>query len=106
MQKTAIAQFEFHYREDSGCVNMLTFFSFLFVAVEGFVVTTKCGKLRSSVPISAYVYLVILYFFVSVINNLALSYKVSMPLHMIFKGVSYTKNVMCVGHIETLLESY
>ena len=81
---------------------MLTFFSFLFVAIEGFVVTTKCGKLRSSVPISAYVYLVILYFIVSVINNLALSYKVSMPLHMIFKGVSYPTTYfveMCVCHI-------
>jgi hypothetical protein len=37
---------------------MLTFFSFLFVSVEGFAITTKFGKLRSSVPLSAYVYLV------------------------------------------------
>jgi UDP-xylose/UDP-N-acetylglucosamine transporter B4 len=66
---------------------MLTFFSFLFVALEGFVVTTKFGKLRSSVPLTAYITLVFLYFVVSVINNLALSYNISMPLHMIFKGV-------------------
>jgi UDP-xylose/UDP-N-acetylglucosamine transporter B4 len=40
------------------------------------------------VPLTAYVYLVILYFIVSVVNNMALSYNISMPLHMIFKGVS------------------
>ena len=78
----------FCYRQDPGCVNMLTCFSFLFVAAEGFAFTTKFGKLRSSVPLSAYAYLVILYFIVSVINNLALSFNISMPLHMIFKGVS------------------
>ena len=67
---------------------MLTLFSFLFVAAEGFAVTTKFAKLRSSIPLTAYIYLVILYFLVSVINNLALSYNISLPLHMIFKGVS------------------
>jgi UDP-xylose/UDP-N-acetylglucosamine transporter B4 len=70
------------FRIDSGSVNMVTFSSFLFIAVEGFAVTTRFGKLRSSVP------LVVLYFVVSVLNNLALSYNISMPLHMIFKGVS------------------
>jgi UDP-xylose/UDP-N-acetylglucosamine transporter B4 len=76
------------FRIDSGSVNMVTFSSFLFIAVEGFAVTTRFGKLRSSVPLTAYITLVVLYFVVSVLNNLALSYNISMPLHMIFKGVS------------------
>ncbi len=76
-----------NFREDPGCVNLLTFSSFLFVTFEGFVFTTRFGSVGSRVPLSAYAYLVILYFIVSVINNMALNFYVSMPLHMIFKGV-------------------
>lgn len=81
-------------KEDPGCVNLMTFCSFLFVALEGFIVTTKCGKLRSHVPLSAYAYLVILYFIVSVINNMALNFNISMPLHMIFKGGALISNLL------------
>ena len=36
---------------------------------------------------SAWTTLVVLYFLVSVVNNYALNFNISMPLHMIFRAV-------------------
>jgi len=37
-------------REDPGCGNLVTFASFLFISLEGFLVTTKCGTVSPIVP--------------------------------------------------------
>ena len=45
------------------------------------------------VPFSAWTTLVVMYFVVSVSNNYALNFNISMPLHMIFRAVSIINNV-------------
>ena len=68
--------------------NLVTFSSFLFITLEGFVFTTKCGTVSPVVPFTSWTALVIMYFLVSVTNNYALNFNISMPLHMIFRAVS------------------
>ncbi|EEC01837.1 UDP-galactose transporter, putative, partial [Ixodes scapularis] len=72
--------------EHPGCSNLITFSHFLFISVEGFIFSTNFGKRRPVVPLKHYVMLVVMFFLVSIANNNALSYDISMPLHMIFKS--------------------
>ena len=46
------------------------------------------GRKKSSIPLSQYFYSVVLFFLVNVLNNYALNFNISMPLHMIFRSVS------------------
>uniref|UniRef100_L7M6B5 Putative solute carrier family 35 member b4 n=1 Tax=Rhipicephalus pulchellus TaxID=72859 RepID=L7M6B5_RHIPC len=81
-------------KEHPGCTNLITFSQFLFIAIEGFIFTTKFGKRRPVIPLKHYVTLVVMCFLVSVSNNHALSYDISMPLHMIFKSGSLIANMV------------
>ena len=45
--------------------------------------------------LSAWTTMVIMYFIVSVVNNAALGFNISMPLHMIFRAVSVFFNNEC-----------
>jgi len=80
-------------REIPGCGNVITLFQFLFIAIEGFIFTTKFGTIRPKVPIKSYIVLVLLFFAASVSNNYALNFDISMPLHMIFKSGSLVTNM-------------
>lgn len=75
-------------REDPGCGNAITFFQFLFVALESGVFVTGFGCKPSHIPVSRYFTLVAFFFVVSVLNNYALGFDVPLPLHMIFRAVS------------------
>lgn len=81
-------------RQDAGIGNLVTFSQFLVIAVEGFIFTTRCGKVGPKVPFSAWIWLVIMYFMVSVTNNYALSFHIPMPLHMIFRAGSLMANML------------
>lgn len=85
---TNVIFLELLVKEQPGCSNLITFAQFLFISVEGFIFATNFGKRRPVVPLKHYVMLVVMFFLVSIANNNALSYDISMPLHMIFKSGS------------------
>lgn len=85
---TNVIFLELLVKEHPGCTNLITFAQFLFISVEGFIFATNFGKRRPVVPLKHYVTLVVMFFMVSISNNQALSYDISMPLHMIFKSGS------------------
>ncbi|KAI8370347.1 UAA transporter [Radiomyces spectabilis] len=73
------------------CSHLVTFGQFVFVAVEGLrhqLTWTRYGpRLKPTVvPLSRWLFLVVLFFLVSVLNNLALGYHISVPLHIIFRS--------------------
>ncbi|KFD53846.1 UDP-galactose transporter [Trichuris suis] len=81
-------------KEDSGCVNLMTFASFLFVAIEGLLITSRLFTVKNKIPLRAYVKVVVLFFLVNVINNQALNFRVPMPLHIIFRSGSLVSNLL------------
>ncbi|GIX79860.1 UDP-xylose and UDP-N-acetylglucosamine transporter [Caerostris extrusa] len=81
-------------KEVPGCGNIITFSQFFFIALVGFIFTSKYGTKKPAIPIRNYVVLVIIYFAVSVSNNCALNFDIPMPLHMIFKSGSLVTSMM------------
>ncbi|GIX77681.1 UDP-xylose and UDP-N-acetylglucosamine transporter [Caerostris darwini] len=81
-------------KEVPGCGNIITFSQFFFIALIGFIFTSKYGTKKPAIPIRNYVILVIIYFAVSVSNNCALNFDIPMPLHMIFKSGSLVTSMM------------
>lgn len=81
-------------REFPGCGNIVTFAQFAFIALEGFIFETNFGRKKPAIPISNYVIMVTMFFTVSVINNYALNFNISMPLHMIFRSGSLIANMV------------
>lgn len=79
-----------------GSGNLITLTQFLFISVKGFVFESRFGTRKSKIPLSKYVKLVAMFFVVSVLNNYALNFNISMPLHMIFRSGSLIAN-MCLG---------
>uniref|UniRef100_A0A1I8IFL4 S35B4 protein n=2 Tax=Macrostomum lignano TaxID=282301 RepID=A0A1I8IFL4_9PLAT len=74
--------------------NIVTFFQFLFIAAHGFVTTAKFGRARRAIPLSYYALMVSMFFVVQVVNNYALNFNISMPLHMIFRSGSLMANLV------------
>uniref|UniRef100_A0A4D5RFC3 Putative udp-n-acetylglucosamine transporter n=1 Tax=Ixodes scapularis TaxID=6945 RepID=A0A4D5RFC3_IXOSC len=91
---TNVVFLELLVKEHPGCSNLITFSHFLFISVEGFIFSTNFGKRRPVVPLKHYVMLVVMFFLVSIANNNALSYDISMPLHMIFKSGSLIASML------------
>lgn len=81
-------------REHPGCGNIVTFAQFAFIALEGFIFETNFGRKKPVIPISNYVIMVTMFFTVSVVNNYALNFNISMPLHMIFRSGSLIANMV------------
>lgn len=77
-----------------GSGNLITLAQFLFISVKGFIMESKFGTKKSAIPISNYLSLVVLFFIVSVLNNYALNFNISMPLHMIFRSGSLIANMI------------
>ncbi|KII61756.1 UDP-xylose and UDP-N-acetylglucosamine transporter [Thelohanellus kitauei] len=76
------------------CVNLITFSQFLFVSLYELIVTAKFFTVKPAVPIKNYTFLVILYFFVSSLNNYVLTLGIPMPLHMVFRSGSLAANML------------
>jgi len=81
-------------KQDPGVGNLVTFSQFLVIAIEGFIFTTKLGTVAPKVPFTAWIILVVMYFLVSVSNNMALNFNIPMPLHMIFRAGSLMANML------------
>lgn len=77
-----------------GSGNMITLAQFLFISVKGFIMESKFGTKKSAIPLSKYMSLVVMFFVVSVLNNYALNFNISMPLHMIFRSGSLIANMV------------
>uniref|UniRef100_A0A023EP14 Putative udp-n-acetylglucosamine transporter n=1 Tax=Aedes albopictus TaxID=7160 RepID=A0A023EP14_AEDAL len=71
---------------DPGSGNLITFLQFLFIALEGFINTSKCGTVKPRIGLRDYTILVAMFFVASVCNNYAFDFNIPMPLHMIFPG--------------------
>lgn len=69
-------------------MNLMTFATFLFIAMEGLISTSKFFSIKNKIPIRGYLPTVITFFLVNVINNQALNFHVPVPLHIIFRSGS------------------
>ncbi|CAK8686089.1 unnamed protein product [Clavelina lepadiformis] len=78
--------------------NMIVFFQYLFVSMEGLIVYSKFGQTKRIVPLKNYLVMVVIYFSVSLTNIMALNCNIPMPLHMIFKSGSLVAS-MFLGSI-------
>lgn len=83
-----------HFRSDPGSGNLITFLQFLFIAIHGFVVTSKFGTVKPRIGLKDYGILVSMFFVVSVCNNYAFDFNIPMPLHMIFRAGSLIANMI------------
>lgn len=91
---TNVVFMELLVKADPGSGNLVTFLQFLFIAIEGFLFTAKCGTAKIKIPFSAYYTLVAMFFLVSVCNNYAFDFNIPMPLHMIFRAGSLIANMI------------
>ncbi|KAI9594048.1 UAA transporter [Syncephalis fuscata] len=80
------------------CSDLVTFMQFLFVAIEGFVghfQPSRYGLLKPrAVPIKRWLYMVALFYTLSMLNNRALGYQISMPLHIVFRSGGLLVNMI------------
>lgn len=79
---------------DPGSGNLITFLQFLFIAIEGFLFTSKCGTVKPRIGLKDYTILVAMFFVASVCNNYAFDFNIPMPLHMIFRAGSLIANMI------------
>ncbi|CAD1472914.1 unnamed protein product, partial [Heterotrigona itama] len=80
--------------DDPGSGNLITFSQFLFISIEGFLFTSKCGTVKPNVGIKDYFILVTMFFVANVCNNYAFDFNIPMPLHMIFRAGSLIANMI------------
>ncbi|KAK2716713.1 UDP-xylose and UDP-N-acetylglucosamine transporter-like isoform X1 [Artemia franciscana] len=79
---------------DPGSGNVITFSQFVFISIIGFIGTMDYGRKKPAIPMRLYFKLVLMFFLVSVTNNYALNFNISMPLHMIFRAGSLMANMV------------
>lgn len=81
-------------KTDPGSGNLITFLQFFFIALEGFIFTSKCGQQKPRIGLKDYSILVVMFFVSSVCNNYAFDFNIPMPLHMIFRAGSLIANMI------------
>lgn len=91
---TNVVFLELLVKEDPGSGNLITFSQFLFISVEGFLFTSKCGTVKPSIGMKDYFILVTMFFVANVCNNYAFDFNIPMPLHMIFRAGSLIANMI------------
>ena len=103
--------------------NIITLAQFIFISIKGFILESKFGAKKPVIPLKyfnfeysienrvtlfiilrKYMSLVIMFFIVSVLNNYALNFNISMPLHMIFRSVS--KSLVIINEIIKKLSKF
>ncbi|KAF7268500.1 ER GDP-fucose transporter [Rhynchophorus ferrugineus] len=85
---------EYIIKLDAGAGHLITFLQFLFIAVHGFIFTSKFGTVKPKVPLRDYLTLVVFFFLTSVVNNWAFNFNIPVPLHMIFRAGSLIANMI------------
>jgi hypothetical protein len=104
-----VITFELMLNEHTRAGSIVTIAQFIFISMEGLVQNvqvnkTKQGSIESiklkqrATPLYFHALLVGLFFSQTVVNNLAFSYNISLPLHSIFRSGSLIMN-MLVGMI-------
>ncbi|EGI70282.1 PREDICTED: UDP-xylose and UDP-N-acetylglucosamine transporter [Acromyrmex echinatior] len=81
---TNVVFLELLVKDDPGSGNLITFSQFLFISIEGFLFTSKCGTVKPNIGIKDYFILVTMFFVANVCNNYAFDFNIPMPLHMIY----------------------
>uniref|UniRef100_A0A914X4M3 UDP-xylose and UDP-N-acetylglucosamine transporter n=1 Tax=Plectus sambesii TaxID=2011161 RepID=A0A914X4M3_9BILA len=81
-------------KQDPGCMHLMTFATFLFVALEGLIFASKFLTVKNRIPIRGYMQVAIVFFVVNVINNWALTFHVPVPLHIIFRSGSLLASLL------------
>ncbi|KAG5882516.1 hypothetical protein JTB14_006789 [Gonioctena quinquepunctata] len=71
---------------DPGAGHLITFCQFLFIALRGFIFTSKFGTVKPKILLKDYMTLVVFFFTTSVVNNWAFPFNIPVPLHMIFRS--------------------
>ncbi|EDW15449.1 UDP-xylose and UDP-N-acetylglucosamine transporter [Drosophila mojavensis] len=94
----AVVFLELIVKLDPGAGNLITAGQFAFIALEGFVFTSKFGTVKRVISLRDYGLLVVMFFLTSVCNNYVFHLNVPMTLHMIIRGGSLISN-MCLGTI-------
>uniref|UniRef100_A0A1A9WF29 UDP-xylose and UDP-N-acetylglucosamine transporter n=1 Tax=Glossina brevipalpis TaxID=37001 RepID=A0A1A9WF29_9MUSC len=79
---------------DPASGNLITFSQFLVIAIEGFIFTSKFGKIKPVIGLRDYVILVLMFFITNVCNNYAFNFNIPMPLHMVFRAGSLMANML------------
>lgn len=85
---------EYIIKLDAGAGHLITFLQFLFIAIHGFIFTSKFGTVKPKVPLRDYLTLVTFFFVTSVVNNWAFNFNIPVPLHMIFRAGSLIANMI------------
>jgi len=80
---------------DKGSGSLITLAQFLFVACQG--LASNLGTPRK-IPLWLHCTLTCIYFMASIVNNMALNFGVSMPLHMVFRSSSLAAS-LCIGYM-------
>ncbi|XP_031633925.1 UDP-xylose and UDP-N-acetylglucosamine transporter-like [Contarinia nasturtii] len=85
---------EYTIKMDPGSGNLVSFAHFAFIALEGFIFTSKFGTQSLRIDYKSYVVLVAMFFVVHVCNNFAFDFNIPMPLHMIIRAGSLIANMI------------
>ncbi|CAB3409484.1 unnamed protein product [Caenorhabditis bovis] len=75
-------------KQEPSAMNLMTFSTFLFIAAQGLVMTSRFFTVPNKIPLRGYFKTVVTFFIVNVVNNQALNYHVPVPLHIIFRSGS------------------
>uniref|UniRef100_A0A914C289 UDP-xylose and UDP-N-acetylglucosamine transporter n=1 Tax=Acrobeloides nanus TaxID=290746 RepID=A0A914C289_9BILA len=81
-------------KENPSAMSLLTFATFLFIALEGLFVSSRFLTIPNKIPIRGYIPVVIVFTFVNFINNQALNFHVPVPLHIIFRSGSLLTSLL------------
>ncbi|VDD96403.1 unnamed protein product, partial [Enterobius vermicularis] len=89
-------QIEMLSKSSPGCVNLMTFSTFLFISFVGLVQQSKFFTVipRNRVPLRKYIFIVLLFFLVNVGNNLSLNFDVSVPVFIMFRSGTLIANLL------------
>ncbi|KAJ8930840.1 hypothetical protein NQ314_016257 [Rhamnusium bicolor] len=85
---------EYIIKLDPGAGHLITFCQFLFIAVHGYIFTSKFGTVKPKIEFKDYLTLILFFFTTSVVNNWAFAFNIPVPLHMIFRAGSLIANMI------------
>jgi UDP-xylose/UDP-N-acetylglucosamine transporter B4 len=82
---------------------VVTFFQFLFIAIEGYIHFFDRSRppfyiKENQVPLKRWSVTIVMFFLISVLNNAVFIFKISIPIHIIFRS-SGTAVVMVIGYL-------
>jgi len=86
---------------DKGAGNLVTCAQFLYLATEGFIQQFDWSSLQlrpRRIPIQRYLHLTLLFVFASILNNAALGFNISVPVHTVFRSAGMAATIT-VGYL-------